>query len=203
MLAHAIDHADAAEQIDTAIVSTEDEEIRRIAKEAGGSVPFERPAGLATDDATTDEVVAHAIEWYEKRGEQFDVVCAVPVTTPLRTPTDIDAIIETLEETDAKSAMGITEYDSPPFSAVDIEADGIIEPYFEETNLWKETQDQNVPTLYHPNGAAYVATVAAFKQHRSFYTPDTVGHEMPPERSLDIDIPFDLEVARAIMENRQ
>jgi CMP-N-acetylneuraminic acid synthetase len=94
--------------------------------------------------------------------------------------------------------MSIVGYDAPPFSAVDFDdEDSQILPHFEESNLWIETQAQKVPTLYHPSGAVFAATVSGFREHESFYTDDTVGYRMPPERSLDIDVPHDLEMARA------
>jgi len=198
LLAFAIEDATAADTVDTAIVSTEDDEIRSIANEWGGETPFIRPEELASDDATTDDVVGHALDWFEDRGTTFSTVCSIPVTTPFREPTDIDRTIELLDDTGAKSAMSIVGYDSPPFSAVDFDdADSQISPYFEESNLWVETQAQKVPTLYHPSGAVFAATVSGFREHESFYTDDTVGYRMPPERSLDIDVPHDLEMARA------
>jgi CMP-N-acetylneuraminic acid synthetase len=199
LLAFAIQDAKAADTVDKVIVSTEDDEIGSVANEWGAETPFTRPEALASDDATTDDVVAHALDWFEERGTTFSEVCSIPVTTPFREPADIDETISLLRDTGAKSAMSIAGYDSPPFSAVDFDDDDhSISPYFEESNLWIETQAQKVPTLYHPNGAVFAATVHGFREQESFYTDDTVGYEMPPERSLDIDILHDLEVARAL-----
>ena len=199
LLAFAIQDAKAADTVDKVIVSTEDDEIGSVANEWGAETPFTRPEALASDDATTDDVVSHALEWFEERGTTFSEVCSIPVTTPFREPVDIDETITLLRDTGAKSAMSIVGYDSPPFSAVGFdEEDNSISPYFEESNLWTEAQAQKVPTLYHPNGAVFAATVHGFREQESFYTDDTVGYEMPPERSLDIDILHDLEVARAL-----
>lgn len=200
LLAFAIQDAKAADTVDKVIVSTEDDEIRSVANEWGGDTPFIRPEELASDDATTDDVVRHALDWFKERGTTFTEVCSIPVTTPFRAPEDIDETIDLLRQTGAKSAMSIVKYDSPPFSAVDFDdEDHQISPCFEESNLWIETQAQKVPTLYHPNGAVFAATVSGFCEHESFYTDDTVGYEMPPERSLDIDVPHDLELARALV----
>ena len=198
LLAFAIEDATAADTVDKVIVSTEDDEIVSAANEWGAETPFTRPEELASDDATTDDVVAHALEWFEERETTFSEVCSIPVTTPFREPVDIDETIRLLRDTGAKSAMSVVGYDSPPFSAVDFdEEDHSISPYFEESNLWVESQAQKVPTLYHPSGAVFAATVSGFREHESFYTDDAVGYRMPPERSLDIDVPHDLETARA------
>lgn len=200
LVTYAIEDADGADRVTKSIVSSENEEIRAIAMEYGGNVPFERPAELATDDATMSDVVEHALEWFREHGERFDIVCAISPTAPLREPGDIDGTIELLERTGADSAMSITPYASPPFSAVDVDDAGVMEPYFEETNLWEETQAQKVPTLYHPNGAVFAATIDSFENRATFYTDTTVGYQMPARRSIDIDEPFELEFARNLLE---
>jgi CMP-N-acetylneuraminic acid synthetase len=198
LLAHAVKDAKKAARIDDAIVSTENAEISEVAVEYGGRAPFERPAELATDTATTNEVVEHALDWFEDRGETFDLVSSIPVTTPFRTPKDIDKAIDQLRSLDASSVVSVTEFDPPPFWAVDHDKEGYLNPYFDDEYLWSTTRSQEVPTLMRPNGAVFAATVEAFREHVSFYTDQTAGYEMPRERSLDIDEPFDLEIARAL-----
>lgn len=198
LIAHAIEHANAATTLDRAVVSSEDKEIRDVAREWGGDVPFERPAELATDTATNDEVVAHAIEWFEERGTTFEYVCLVPATTPFREPADIDAAVESLVDADADSVVGVTPYDAPPFWAVETTG-GQLDPYFDE-NPWEKTRTQEFPELSHPNGAVFAAAVPAFERAGGFYCEETLAYEMPQKRSIDIDEPIDLEIARALME---
>lgn len=200
LIGYAIEQANRAKRVDRAIVSSEDEEIRRVARELGGEVPFERPDSLATDTATTNQVVGHALDWFEDRGQRYDAVCSVPVTTPFRSVEDIDGAVGQLEDTGAESVVGITEFDPPPFWAVERDDRDQLRPFFGEEYLWDKTRTQEVETLYRPNGAVFVATVRAFREHDSFYTDDTRGYLMPRERSLDIDEPFDLELARGLVE---
>ena len=196
LLGHAIQQGSAAEHIDELVVSTDDPEMQAVAQDYGGSVPFDRPAELATDDATLDEVTAHAVKWFTERDEHFDVVCAIPTTTPFREPSDIDGAITRLAEADAESVVTVCEFDMPPFWAFETENDRI-RPYF-DTNPWKKTQTQDFPTLLYPNGALFGATIAAFESVHGFYTDETTYYEMPRQRSLDIDEPYDLELARAL-----
>lgn len=66
LVTHSIEHAAESEHLTDAIVSTKkDEEIKRVAKQYGGTVPFDRPADLATDKAKTRQVVTHALDWFE------------------------------------------------------------------------------------------------------------------------------------------
>lgn len=201
LLAHTIEQAADASTLDHVIVSTEDEEIQDIARAYEGNVPFRRPSELAADDVTNNEVVKHALNWFDSNDESFDYVCLLPATTPFRDNTDIDRAVRKLHDSSANSIVGVTTYDAPPFWAVEYNEDQI-KPYFDH-NPWEKTRTQEFPTLYHPNGALFAARVTAFKNNSSFYTNQTIAYEMPQKRSLDIDEPFDLEVARALMKWRQ
>lgn len=202
LVAHAIAQAERAATLDEVVVSTEDDAIRRVAREYGGNVPFERPAELATDTAPSAAVVDHALSWFEnERGETFETVAKIQATTPRRTPADIDGAIRTLRDADAKSVLSVVECRTPPVWAVYEGEDGL-EPFF-EGYLWTDDRvprSQDVPTLYYPNGAVFAARTAAFRRGESFYTDRTVGYEMPPERSIDVDEPFDLHLVRALAE---
>lgn len=204
LLAHTIEQVESSSEIDTGAVSTEDEEFQKVAREHGGNVPFDRPEELATDDATNKEVVEHAINWYNnERDTEFDAVCILQVTSPFRTAEDIDGAVSKLRESDADSVVSTTEYDTPPFWAVDTDEDGYLRPYFGDEYLWSKTQTQSVPELRHPNGAIYAVEVETFLETMNFYTDRTVGYRMPRKRSLDIDEPFDMEMARALYERRR
>ena len=201
LVARAIEQADRASALDEVLVSTDDEEIRRVSREYGGGVPFERPAELATDTATSAAVLEHALSWYdEHRDATFDTVAMIQATTPLRTAEDIDGAIRRLRETDASSVVSVTEYQTPPVWAM-YEEDGLLREFFDGNYLWTDDEvprSQEVPTLYYPNGAVFAAGTEAFRRAGGFYTDCTVGYEMPPERSIDVDEPFDLHLVRAL-----
>lgn len=202
MIAHAIEDATESEHVDKTVVSTDDDEIARVAREYGGETPFERPPELATDTASLSGVVTHAIESATELYGEFDAVCVAQVTSPLRAPADIDGTIERLLQTDADSAISTSQFITPPHWAVVTDEEGFLEEYFESASLWTDSpaRSQDIEALQHPNGAVYAATLDAWRQYESFYTPRTVGYEMPPERSFDVDEPWELEVVRRLVE---
>jgi N-acylneuraminate cytidylyltransferase len=200
LVAHAIDHCGKAAEIDRTVVSTDDREIKSVATEYGCEVPFDRPAELATDTATAPTVVRHVLEQFEQKSTTFEIVCMVLPTTPLRSPSDLDAGVQKLRETTVQSVVGVTEFDHPPFYAVDTDEEGNLFPYFDDKALWDVTRSQEFPAVQVPNGAVFVATVDALFEHENFFTDRTKPYYMPPERSLDIDEPFDLQVARALLQ---
>lgn len=202
LLAHTIDQAKSAEILDDVLVSTDSDEIKRVARKFGGWVPFDRPKELATDKATNNQVVKHALNWLAARDRNYEIVCMLQVTSPFRTAHDIDEAINSLMYSKASSLVSTTEFQTPPFWAVKAIDNGeYLRPYFGDEYLWSKTQSQSVPTLHHPNGAIFAAEVQAFNESVSFYTDRTIEHRMPRSRSIDIDEPFDLEIARALFKS--
>ena len=202
LLAHTIHQADKAGEIDRAIVSTDDEEIAAVAEQYDGEVPFMRPAELSTDTASTADVVTHAVDWAATQSTQFELVCVLQVTSPLRTPADIDNAVQLLDTKEATSVVSMSAYGNPPQWAIDEDENGYLMEFFGTDSLWTDSPDrsQDMPELYHPNGAVFAATTESWKTHESFYTPHTVGYRMPRERSFDIDEPWELELVRNIIE---
>ena len=90
------------------VVSSEDAEIIRVAKEFGAPAPFVRPAELATDEAPSLPVVQHAVRFMESQlGIVFDYVVLLQATSPLRNGADIDAALEKLMATGADSVISV------------------------------------------------------------------------------------------------
>lgn len=202
LIAHTIEQAAAADRIDRAVVSTDDEEIADVAEEHGGEVPFTRPAELATDTATLADTVTHALDRLQDDQHRYDRLCTLQVTSPLRTPEDIDGTLAKLEETGADSCLTISEYVTPPQWAVAKDETGSLYEFFDFDTLWTDEPDrsQDIPELHHPNGAVFAASTEAWQTYESFYTPHTVGYGMPPERSFDIDEPWELDIVRSLLE---
>lgn len=202
LIAHTIEQAKEANQIDHTIVSTDDDEIAVVAKKHGGEVPFIRPDELATDTATLSGTITHSIDWLRRNEQEYDQVCTLQVTSPLRTPADIDGALDRLAETDASSCVSVSKYVTPPQWAVTTDSDGFLDEFF-DYNLLRSTEpdrSQDIPELHHPNGAIFAARTEKWREYESFYMPRTVGYEMPPERSFDIDEPWELELVRSILE---
>lgn len=205
LLAHTIEQAASSSVLDRCLISTDDEEIATVAGYYDGDVPFMRPDHFATDTASSADVVAHALEWVNKQGHKPTIVVLLQVTTPFRTSTDIDEAIKKLQQSpEAMSLVAVTEYRAPPEWAFEIDADSRLQSHFSEYDVWDNgpNRSQETTTLYHPNGAVFAAQVEPFLENPELYKHPTISYKMPAERSLDIDEPHDLELARALYEYR-
>ena len=200
LIAWTIEQALNSKYIDKVVVSTDDEEIAEISKEYGAEVPFLRPKELARDDSPTIDAIIHAINWFEERGEFFDILILLQPTSPLRTTEDIDNAIELfLNNKDALSLISVKENEHPPFWSLEIE-NKFLKPLFGEEYFKKRRQE--LPKSYMPNGAIFISYVDILKKYKTFYTPKTIAYIMPPERSIDIDNEFDFLLAEFILKNK-
>ena len=77
IIAYSIEAALKSGAFDEVMVSTDDEEIARIAMEYGAGVPFMRSDANAGDYASTDDVIMEVLKAYEERGERFDCFCCI------------------------------------------------------------------------------------------------------------------------------
>ena len=85
-----------AEHVGRVIVSTDGEDIAAAAREVGADVPFMRPQLLATDTATSESVLVHALQWLEENGDSSDIIVYLQPTEPFRSPGMIDNCAECL-----------------------------------------------------------------------------------------------------------
>lgn len=108
LLAHTILDARAAKRVDRTIVSTDDAEIADVARAWGAEVPFTRPAHLATDDATTEVVLQHALGWLEREeGAHVEVIVLLEATAPFRSAGLIDEVVARLDDPAIDTALTV------------------------------------------------------------------------------------------------
>ncbi len=195
LIAHTIQAALAARTIDRVMVSTEDEEIAETAREYGAEVPFVRPAELATDTASGNDVSKHWLEWVREQGLEPWAVMHLQATSPLRTADDIDRAAEMLARGDAPCVASVCPVrDHPAYVYRLIE--GQAKPFLDEDAL--PDHRQRTEPLFRLNGAVFVTRFEAALEIGRFHARPFAAMVMPEERSIDIDTPLDLALAETI-----
>lgn len=202
LIAWSIEQAKTSKYIDEVIISTDGEEISRIAKEFGGNVPFLRPATLAQDNTPMIDVVAHVLSEREKsKGYLPDFVVLLQPTSPLRTLSDVDAAIEMLvTNKTANAVVSVTEVSESPYWMKTLTSEGFVEDFLRNKKIYNRRQD--VPTVYRLNGAIYVCETPILLKSRNFCPGNTLGYIMPEERSVDIDNIIDFKLAELMISER-
>jgi N-acylneuraminate cytidylyltransferase/CMP-N,N'-diacetyllegionaminic acid synthase len=207
LIAWTIEAALASQCLSRVIVSTEDEEIARIAREWGAEVPFVRPAELAQDHTLGIEPVLHAMQWLdEHESYRPDYVMLLQPTSPLRTAQDIQEVIALAARLDADSVVGICQVKYHPYWTVRMNDDGTLRSFLDGPD-WDSLQKmfprrQDLPLAYAENGAIYLVRRQVLLKCKSFYGKKFYGYVMPGERSLDIDTPGDFHLVDLLLKDK-
>jgi len=199
LIVWSIEAALSSVYIDKTIVSTDDAEIAEISRKAGASVPFMRPPELASDTATSADVVMHALDFLNSQNDYYDYIVLLQPTSPLRTYTDIDAALELCIEKDANRIISVCETDHSPLWENTLPPDHSMVGFINESIAKLRSQD--LPTYYRINGAIYISKTDDFKVRRTFFVPEKIyAFIMPKERSVDIDTELDFAIAESVIK---
>lgn len=199
LLQYTIDSAvDADSRLSPVVVSTEDDEIAAVAESLGAQVPFLRPEELSSDTAPSIDVVRHAVEQIEHQMElTFDWVMLLQPTTPFRSSDDIVGALDLAGGSDCDSVISVFRaFDSHPARIKRI-VDGYLEPFCVPEEEGTRRQDLE-PPAYARNGAIYLTRRDVVMSQGTIWGQRMRAYEMPEKRSINIDTPLDLEVARAL-----
>jgi CMP-N,N'-diacetyllegionaminic acid synthase len=201
LIAYTISEALKSKYINRYIVSTDDEEIMRIAQEYGAEVPFLRPKELANDTASSADAIKHAVNFVEQEeGCQYDYIIELMCTNPLKTVEDIDACIKKLIETEADSVIAVHKLeDHHPIRIKKIVNDRIVNFCLPEI---PETRRQDLkPDAYVRSGSIYAVKRDELMLHnRRYGTKESRPYILPPKRAVNIDTEIDFLVAEELMK---
>ncbi|MET2984686.1 acylneuraminate cytidylyltransferase family protein [Aureibaculum conchae] len=200
LLVYTIEVAEASALTDV-IVSTDDEEIAKVAKEYGGKVPFLRPEELATDNAKAIPVIQHALVEAEKLyGKEYDAVMMLQPTTPFKIVEDINNAIAIMQNSNCDSVISVVDVEGHhPARMKFIEDDRLIDPPYCEA--YENQPRQELEPMYIRNGAVYL-TRKEILMNDSFKGEDSRALIMPNIRSVNIDTELEFKYAEWILKEK-
>lgn len=201
LITYTIEAAKNSRYLDYFLVSTDDAEIAEVSKKYGAPVPYMRPAELSTDSAKSIPVVQHAINWLkDNEGKEFDYVMILQPTSPFRAAEDIDRSIEKIVDTGADSVMGMKKLIDFSLAKLKVLDGDKILPLAENEGKQSSARSE-LRDLYKRNCAIYLTKTDLMMQGDMF-GKDSRAYVMPEERSLDINAPFDFELAEFFLKKR-
>lgn len=188
LVAYAIRAARSARSISRVVVSTDSDSIAAVAQAEGAEV-IRRPAELSGDTASSESALLHALEYLEtSEGYRPHLVVFLQCTSPLTRPDDIDAAVATLQREQADTVFTASRFHGFLWRK---DEQGAAQGVNHDQGFRPRRQDRSPEFL--ENGAVYVMKADAFRKARNRFFGKTVISEMPPERSLEIDEPADLD----------
>ena len=172
------------------MVSTEDEEIAQIARQAGASVPFMRSQESAGDYASTDDVLLEVLKAYEEQGRTFGTFCCLYPTAPFVTAQKLQKAMKLLEQAD--SVMPVVPFSFPPQRCMVLNEAGELHMKWPE---YAQTRSQDLEPYYHDCGQFYCCKTDLFLQYKTTDLPRMMPMIMSELEVQDIDNPDDWEIA--------
>lgn len=191
IIVYSIEAALNSGMFDEVMVSTDDEKIADIAKEAGAKVPFFRSATNSNDFATTADVIMEVVNEYEKEGQNFDTACCIYPTAPFITSEKLKNAVELMESKFYDSVMPVAEFSFPPLRGMVMNEEKV----FYKWEEYSMARSQDLPKIYHDVGQFYVFDVKKFMEAKKLVTQNTGAIVIDEMEMQDIDNEVDWKLA--------
>lgn len=173
--------------LDKVIVSTDDPKIAKISQKLGLEVPFVRPNNLADDNSSTISVVKHALNFYKTKGEEFDAICLLQVTSPMRTLSFLENCLKkfNLNKTDSLISVLKVPHHYNPHWIFEENKDGYLSISTGEKSII--TRRQLLPDSFVRDGSVYITKSNIVLNNNSLYGSSIDYYISPESELINID----------------
>ncbi|MEL6090286.1 cytidylyltransferase domain-containing protein [Plesiomonas shigelloides] len=184
---------------DMVIVSTDSQSIADAAmQDIGVTFPGLRPPELASDSATTNDVISHVVKWVESNYEQVNMVAILQPTSPLRTAQHIKEAVALYRVKEATAVVSVCEIEHPVQYCNRLPADNSLAGFITPA---ANKRSQDLEPYYRVNGAIYIFDRKHVGELSGIYCNDSYAYLMDKTTSVDIDDEFDFKLAEYILHN--
>lgn len=195
LIGYVVRAAEQVSQVAEVVLSTDAEDIASVAKQLGISVPFLRPRELATDQASSFDVVMHALQTMERlRGQTYDAVLVLQPTCPFTQPAHIDAAIQLMQTGQWDFVGSVIEVidDHPAYMLCGEPGANFKRafPEFPETG-----RRQDLPKMYVRSGNIYLSSRSLLLDHRTLIGGRSTYIRVERDEAININDAFDWMVA--------
>ena len=197
LIAYTIEAGLKSRYLDDVVVTSDDETILEVSRKYGASI-LKRPCELATDTASSYEVVKHTIENMKK----YDYIVLLQPTSPLRNEKHIDEAIELLEEKKADAIVSVCEMEHNPLWCNILPDNHSMRNFMREDI--KNIRSQDLEKYYRLNGAIYICKTDKFLKEGTFMISDNIyAYIMDRNISIDIDEKIDFQLAAIYLKEEK
>lgn len=195
MIAWSIEAGLSSVAVDKVAVSTDSDDIRDTAIEWGVEDVIQRPKLLATDYATSLDVILHAIKTIRQKNYGFGYVLVLQPTSPLRTAEHIDGAFEQFREREAAAVVGVCKTEMPMDCVGKLGCNQSMNQFIQDGSLLREGSSSGAAS-YQINGAIYlISLLTLYRERTLFPSVGTYAYVMERECSVDIDTEYDFRIA--------
>ena len=179
------------------VVSSDSDDINAVAAKHGAVVPFKRSAELAQDTSDIVSAILELVTFYEERGEFYDAILLLQPTSPFRSVSSIHRAIALFKAANGESVISVSPASVKPQWLKFVDQAGGLQAY--DSGFDASLQSQQLPSIFQLNGLIYLSSVQNLKEKKSFYSAQPKALEIcSGKEAMDIDTPFDWELAEAM-----
>ncbi len=189
IMAYSIELALDSDLFDKTIVSTDDEEIGKVAMSYGADVPFLRSNETASDTATTADAL---IEVIQKLDMSYEEACCIYATAPLLTKKKLQEGYQHFKKGQFDSVFPVTRFSYPIQRALSLDSVGKLE-MIQNENL--NSPSQELVPAYHDCGMFYWFSPEKLENTRALIGPNSGGIVFSSLEVQDIDEETDWQMA--------
>jgi len=182
------------------VCSTDSAEYADIARSAGARAPFLRPALVASDTASTSDVIRHALDWLrDNEGRTYDDIVIAEPSSPFVRPDDIIRGCRLLSIAGVDAVVSVKPAPVSSRFLARMSEDGNFEDFL--TRLTSgDVRRQAQESEFTPNGCFYASRVENFLRAGTLYAGKLFAFEMDEMHSVEIDSPLDARFAQFLWQ---
>jgi CMP-N-acetylneuraminic acid synthetase len=197
LIGWSIRFAQKVDRFDKIVVSTDSPEIADVSRSVGVDVPYLRPAALASDTASSVDVVLDILAREREGQRSYDLVALLQPTSPVREISRWNEAFGRLDRSNCEAVIGVAPAHPHPFHCFHWQEGGSLRPFGEPQGMQLRTQD--LPPAVYVAGNMYLVRSAVLEAERTFFPARMVGVlcDQPCE-AFDIDTEADWIAAEAL-----
>lgn len=202
LIAYTIEQAKESGLFEHIVISTDSDDIARIAQEYGAETFFKRDSKMASDNAGKLEVIKDAfVKSEEYYGTKFEYLIDLDATAPLREVEDIlNSFKQFKEQNNDNLITAMSSRRSPYFNLVEVDSKGKV--YLSKTLDKSIVRRQDTPKSYDMNASIYIWKRDTILNENNIFLEQTGLYVMPEERSIDIDSELDFKFVEFLMREK-
>lgn len=184
-IAWSIEAALSSDLFSDVYVSSDDDEIIKIAEDFGAKIPFVRPSNLADDFTKDKEVIDHFLNHLEEKKIMAEYLCYLYPTAPFIDKNILQGCLNMIKKKGVKEVFTMTTFPYPPQKSLKLDSkEGLIFNWEE----YKGTRSQDLEPLFHDAGQCYF-----FNLNKKLDNNIRLGFQIPRYKCQDIDTFEDFE----------
>lgn len=191
IIAYSITAALQAGIYDEVMVSTDSEEIAKIANKYGANVPFLRSEKTSNDYATTRDVLMEVLNEYKKRGESFDDMTCIYPTAPFITAEKLRDAVTLFRKKNGSLLIPVVQFSYPPQRAYIIQNDKLHYKW----EQYRNTRSQDLEPFFQEAGQFYCYNIKDFLEANGYINNNIIPYILLESEVQDIDNEEDWKIA--------